>query len=72
MGRLSPKLDCSQVNPFLSKQSLMADHLIFVSHEQFEVLKTEIICLFSSFDDLKGIISNESSAEQLFLTFEIT
>ena len=53
MGRLSPKLDCSQVNLFLSKHSLVADHLIFVSHEQFEVLKTEMICLFSTFDDLK-------------------
>ena len=55
----------------LSKQSLVADHLIFVSHEQFEVLKTEMICLFSTFDDLKWVISNESSAEQLFLTFKL-
>ena len=50
-GRLSRELDCSKVDPFLWKQSLVADHLIFVSHEQFEVLKTEIIGLFSSLDD---------------------
>ena len=44
----------------------LADHLIFVSHEQFEVLKTEKMGYFHH-QVTQWVIDHESSAEESFL-----